>query len=148
LGEAQTYDLIHSGSLIAVQVGGSTRIRRTDAEAWAASLQPYMPNGSSGRQKRPEVSSVDVDADPALKKLLLSDVSMLNLGARATHYVCHDHGVTTTIKDLVQFTEAEILRMPGVSRITVGEIRAKLAAHGLRLGMRISESLCEEVEVV
>jgi excisionase family DNA binding protein len=38
-----TYRLIRNGDLAAVKVGRLTRIRREDAEAWAATLAAYKP---------------------------------------------------------------------------------------------------------
>jgi excisionase family DNA binding protein len=40
LGTTSTYALLKSGALRAVKVGGLTKIRREDAESWAAGLSP------------------------------------------------------------------------------------------------------------
>jgi excisionase family DNA binding protein len=39
LGTTNIYALLKSGALRAVKIGGLTKIRRADAEAWAANLR-------------------------------------------------------------------------------------------------------------
>jgi excisionase family DNA binding protein len=39
LGSTSTYSLLKTGALRAVKVGGLTKIRREDAEEWAATLK-------------------------------------------------------------------------------------------------------------
>jgi excisionase family DNA binding protein len=41
VGRSTVYRLIGSGALQAVKIGKRTMIRRADAEAWVASLEPY-----------------------------------------------------------------------------------------------------------
>jgi excisionase family DNA binding protein len=41
LSRSFTYRLLRDGTLTGVKVGRLTRIRREDAEAWAAKLQSY-----------------------------------------------------------------------------------------------------------
>jgi excisionase family DNA binding protein len=43
LSRSYTYRLLRDGTLTAVKVGRLTRIRREDAEAWAAALATYKP---------------------------------------------------------------------------------------------------------
>jgi excisionase family DNA binding protein len=43
LSRSFTYRLLRDGALTGVKVGRLTRIRREDAEAWAAKLQSYKP---------------------------------------------------------------------------------------------------------
>jgi excisionase family DNA binding protein len=43
VGRSTVYRLIGSGDLPAVKLGKRTMIRRTDADAWMASLKPYRP---------------------------------------------------------------------------------------------------------
>jgi excisionase family DNA binding protein len=43
LSRSLAYRLLRDGTLKGVKVGRLTRIRREDAEAWAATLQSYKP---------------------------------------------------------------------------------------------------------
>jgi excisionase family DNA binding protein len=43
LSRSFTYRLLSDGTLTAVKVGRLTRIRREDAQAWAAKLHSYKP---------------------------------------------------------------------------------------------------------
>ncbi len=43
LSRSYAYRMLGNGTLTAVKVGRLTRIRREDAEAWAAKLHSYKP---------------------------------------------------------------------------------------------------------
>ncbi len=43
LSRSLAYRLLRDGTLTAVKIGRLTRIRREDAEAWAAKLKSYKP---------------------------------------------------------------------------------------------------------
>jgi DNA-directed RNA polymerase subunit alpha len=50
------------------------------------------------------------------------------------------------IGDLVQKTEAELLRAPNVNRNTLNEILEKLASIGLHMGMELTDWPPENIE--
>ena len=47
LSRTSAYALLKQGELKAVKVGRGTRIRSTDAEAWASRLPAYRPGGGA-----------------------------------------------------------------------------------------------------
>ena len=66
---------------------------------------------------------------------LLQKVDELKLSARAANYLKYDNIVY--IGDLVQKTEAEMLRTPNFGRKSLNEIKEVLAQMGLHLGMEV-----------
>jgi DNA-directed RNA polymerase alpha subunit len=64
-------------------------------------------------------------------------VEELELSVRADN--CLKNANVRTVADLVQTTEAELLRMPNFGRVSLREIKEVLATLGLRLGMTLEE---------
>jgi DNA-directed RNA polymerase alpha subunit len=78
-----------------------------------------------------------VAALDALENKLRKRVDALGLTARARNALAVD-GVGD-VGDLVRRTEADLLQVPNLGRVSVAEIKAKLKKLGLNLGMVISE---------
>ncbi|GAB4536916.1 MAG: DNA-directed RNA polymerase subunit alpha [Thermodesulfovibrionia bacterium] len=92
--------------------------------------------------------SVEVYGDPddmaiVLNKNLLRDVSELELSVRATN--CLKNANISTIAELVQKTENELLRTKNFGRKSLEEIKEVLATMGLRLNMRIDPEVLENL---
>jgi DNA-directed RNA polymerase alpha subunit len=72
---------------------------------------------------------------PELERRLNMSLAELELSIRAT-YCLESEGITT-VRDLLIRTEAELLEVRDFGKAMLKEVKAKLAAHGLRLHMRL-----------
>ena len=80
------------------------------------------------------VKTEESDANQ-LNRYLLKKVDELELSVRSANCLKNDNIIY--IGDLVQKTEAEMLRTPNFGRKSLNEIKEVLASMGLRLGMDI-----------
>jgi DNA-directed RNA polymerase subunit alpha len=72
--------------------------------------------------------------DAAMQAKLAMPVAELDLSVRANN--CLDSARITTVGDLVQWTEAEMLKLRSFGKTSLREVKRKLADIGLSLGMR------------
>ncbi|WP_420136745.1 DNA-directed RNA polymerase subunit alpha [Sphingomonas sp.] len=79
-----------------------------------------------------------------LNRFLLKKVDELELSVRSANCLKNDNIIY--IGDLVQKTEAEMLRTPNFGRKSLNEIKEVLASMGLRLGMEIPGWPPENIE--
>jgi DNA-directed RNA polymerase subunit alpha len=86
----------------------------------------------------------DRGADLPFNKNLLKKVDELELSVRSANCLKNDNIVY--IGDLVQKTEAEMLRTPNFGRKSLNEIKEVLASMGLQLGMEIPGWPPENIE--
>jgi len=103
-------------------------------------------------QVRPAPAMAGTAATPAetqadtnqLNRYLLKKVDELELSVRSANCLKNDNIIY--IGDLVQKTEAEMLRTPNFGRKSLNEIKEVLASMGLRLGMDIPGWPPENIE--
>jgi DNA-directed RNA polymerase subunit alpha len=88
-------------------------------------------------------SETPADANQ-LNRYLLKKVDELELSVRSANCLKNDNIIY--IGDLVQKTEAEMLRTPNFGRKSLNEIKEVLASMGLRLGMDIPGWPPENIE--
>ena len=101
-----------------------------------------IPQSSSpmiGLAAQPEESDAN-----QLNRYLLKKVDELELSVRSANCLKNDNIIY--IGDLVQKTEAEMLRTPNFGRKSLNEIKEVLASMGLRLGMDIPGWPPENIE--
>ena len=79
-----------------------------------------------------------------LNRYLLKKVDELELSVRSANCLKNDNIIY--IGDLVQKTEAEMLRTPNFGRKSLNEIKEVLAAMGLHLGMEVPDWPPENIE--
>ncbi len=79
-----------------------------------------------------------------LNRYLLKKVDELELSVRSANCLKNDNIIY--IGDLVQKTEAEMLRTPNFGRKSLNEIKEVLSSMGLRLGMDIPGWPPENIE--
>ena len=107
-----------------------------DAVAYAARiLQDQLAvfvNFEEPRREETAVSTPQLPFNPAL----LKKVDELELSVRSANCLKNDNIVY--IGDLIQKTEAEMLRTPNFGRKSLNEIKEVLASMGLHLGMEVS----------
>jgi len=128
-GQILNYDKL----TMMVETDGS--VRAEDAVALAARiLQDQLavfinfeePKKAQEEQKHPEL---------AFNAALLKKVDELELSVRSANCLKNDNIVY--IGDLIQKTEAEMLRTPNFGRKSLNEIKEVLASMGLHLGMEV-----------
>jgi DNA-directed RNA polymerase subunit alpha len=99
----------------------------------------HAPTGTAA------VSQADADQDAnQLNRYLLKKVDELELSVRSANCLKNDNIIY--IGDLVQKTEAEMLRTPNFGRKSLNEIKEVLSSMGLRLGMDIPGWPPENIE--
>jgi DNA-directed RNA polymerase subunit alpha len=86
----------------------------------------------------------EASGEPLINKNLLRKVDELELSVRSANCLKNDNIVY--IGDLVQKTEAEMLRTPNFGRKSLNEIKEVLANMGLHLGMEIQNWPPENIE--
>jgi DNA-directed RNA polymerase subunit alpha len=94
-------------------------------------------------QPMPSAETVQADTNQ-LNRYLLKKVDELELSVRSANCLKNDNIIY--IGDLVQKTEAEMLRTPNFGRKSLNEIKEVLASMGLRLGMDIPGWPPENIE--
>jgi len=104
------------------------------------------PSGMiGGAAQAPAGSEAQIAADTnQLNRYLLKKVDELELSVRSANCLKNDNIIY--IGDLVQKTEAEMLRTPNFGRKSLNEIKEVLASMGLRLGMDIPGWPPENIE--
>ena len=115
-----------------------------DAVAYAArilqdQLQVFI-NFEEPRERAAEEAKPDLAFNP----VLLKKVDELELSVRSANCLKNDNIVY--IGDLIQKTEAEMLRTPNFGRKSLNEIKAVLAEMGLHLGMEVPGWPPENIE--
>jgi len=125
-----------------IETDGS--ISGEDAVAFAArilqdQLGLFVNFDEPQKEAAPEVAA-DLSFNPAL----LKKVDELELSVRSANCLKNDNIVY--IGDLIQKTEAEMLRTPNFGRKSLNEIKEVLAAMGLHLGMEVPDWPPENIE--
>ena len=101
--------------------------------------QAASPQPMGGGSALPETTDTN-----QLNRYLLKKVDELELSVRSANCLKNDNIIY--IGDLVQKTEAEMLRTPNFGRKSLNEIKEVLASMGLRLGMDIPGWPPENIE--
>jgi DNA-directed RNA polymerase subunit alpha len=125
-----------------VETNGTTR--PDDAVALAARiLQDQLQLFINFEEPR-EVRKEEQQDDFPFNRNLLRKVDELELSVRSANCLKNDNIIY--IGDLVQKTEAEMLRTPNFGRKSLNEIKEVLAAMGLHLGMEVPDWPPENIE--
>lgn len=115
-----------------------------DAVAFAARiLQDQLSLFVNFDEPQKEVAAEAV-TELAFNPSLLKKVDELELSVRSANCLKNDNIVY--IGDLIQKTEAEMLRTPNFGRRSLNEIKEVLAAMGLHLGMEVPDWPPENIE--
>ena len=128
-GQVLDYDKLN----LTIETDGS--ISPDDAVAYAARiLQDQLSIFVNFEEPQREVVQEQV-TELAFNPALLKKVDELELSVRSANCLKNDNIVY--IGDLIQKTEAEMLRTPNFGRKSLNEIKEVLASMGLHLGMEI-----------
>ncbi|MEL6794489.1 MAG: DNA-directed RNA polymerase subunit alpha [Pseudomonadota bacterium] len=137
-GQVLDYDKL----TLNVETDGS--LTPEDAIAYAARiLQDQLKTFVNFDEPQDEVVQDDVD-DLEFNPLLLKKVDELELSVRSANCLKNDNIVY--IGDLIQKTEAEMLRTPNFGRKSLNEIKEVLTGMGLHLGMDIVDWPPDNIE--
>jgi DNA-directed RNA polymerase subunit alpha len=137
-GQVLDYDKL----TMTIETNGS--ISGEDAVAFAARiLQDQLALFVNFDEPQKEVAAEAV-TELAFNPALLKKVDELELSVRSANCLKNDNIVY--IGDLIQKTEAEMLRTPNFGRKSLNEIKEVLAAMGLHLGMEVPDWPPENIE--
>ncbi len=137
-GQVLDYDKLN----LTIETDGS--ISPDDAVAYAARiLQDQLSIFVNFEEPQREVVQEQV-TELAFNPALLKKVDELELSVRSANCLKNDNIVY--IGDLIQKTEAEMLRTPNFGRKSLNEIKEVLASMGLHLGMEIPAWPPENIE--
>jgi DNA-directed RNA polymerase subunit alpha len=105
-------------------------------------LNPFIqyaePGPEMAIEERAEAAASDtVDAD--LERKLNMSLAELELSVRATN--CLESEGITTVRDLVNRTDEELLEVRNFGETTLKEVKNKLQERGLHLGMKLPSTL-------
>src|SRR6266496_1623403 len=113
----------------------SERNRPEDAPAYAARILQDQLNVFVNFEEPKKEVAAEAIPDLAFNPAFLKKVDELELSVRSANCLKNDNIVY--IGDLVQKTEAEMLRTPNFGRKSLNEIKEVLAQMGLHLGMEV-----------
>jgi DNA-directed RNA polymerase subunit alpha len=139
VGQVTDYDSL------AMRVETNGAVTPEDAVALAARiLQDQLQLFINFEEPRHGVEREAAGVEPMINKNLLRKVDELELSVRSANCLKNDNIVY--IGDLVQKTEAEMLRTPNFGRKSLNEIKEVLSNMGLHLGMEIPNWPPENIE--
>ena len=115
-----------------------------DAVAYAARILQDQLQIFVNFDEPESASGMGDDSGLEFNPLLLKKVDELELSVRSANCLKNDNIVY--IGDLIQKTEAEMLRTPNFGRKSLNEIKEVLSGMGLHLGMEVEEWPPENIE--
>jgi DNA-directed RNA polymerase subunit alpha len=139
VGQRTDYDKLN------LEVWTDGRITPDDALTQASAILQHHLDVFVGYDKNAvefeEVEDRQDDEKGKLKKLLNMSVNEIELSVRAAN--CLNNANITTVGQLAMKTEAEMLKYRNFGKKSLNEIKDKLTALGLSLGMNIDAALLE-----
>ncbi|MEM0938025.1 MAG: DNA-directed RNA polymerase subunit alpha [Pseudomonadota bacterium] len=137
-GQVLDYDKL----TLKVETDGS--VSPEDAVAYAARILQDQLSIFVNFEEPESATRADEDDGLEFNPLLLKKVDELELSVRSANCLKNDNIVY--IGDLIQKTEAEMLRTPNFGRKSLNEIKEVLSGMGLHLGMDVEEWPPENIE--
>ena len=127
-----------------VETDGS--ISPEDSVAYAARILQDQLQLFINFEEPEDTSKEDDEPDLGFNPVLLKKVDELELSVRSANCLKNDNIVY--IGDLIQKSEAEMLRTPNFGRKSLNEIKEVLAGMGLHLGMDVPSWPPEDIEAL
>jgi DNA-directed RNA polymerase subunit alpha len=137
-GQVLDYDKL----TLSIETDGS--IKPEDAIAYAARILQDQLSVFVNFEEPDHGPRSEVDEDLEFNPILLKKVDELELSVRSANCLKNDNIVY--IGDLIQKTEAEMLRTPNFGRKSLNEIKEVLSGMGLHLGMELVDWPPENIE--
>ena len=138
VGQVTDYDKL----TLTIETNGA--VGPEDALAYAARILQDQLNVFVNFEEPRKEQAAEAIPDLAFNPAFLKKVDELELSVRSANCLKNDNIVY--IGDLVQKTEAEMLRTPNFGRKSLNEIKEVLSSMGLRLGMDIPGWPPENIE--
>ena len=120
---------------LSITVATDGTLSPEDALAFAARILQDQLQTFINFEEPKDAAAADEDEGLEFNPLLLKKVDELELSVRSANCLKNDNIVY--IGDLIQKTEAEMLRTPNFGRKSLNEIKAVLAEMGLHMGMEV-----------
>jgi DNA-directed RNA polymerase subunit alpha len=102
-------------------------------------LNPFIQYAEPGPEiavdEAPATGAAGEQVDHELERKLNMSLAELELSVRATN--CLESEGITTVRDLVNRTDEELLEVRNFGETTLREVKTKLAERGLQLGMKL-----------
>ena len=131
-----------------IEIWTDGRISPDDALTQASAILQHHLDVFVGYDKNAvefeEVADKQDDEKSRMKKLLNMSVNEIELSVRAAN--CLNNANITTVGQLAMKTEAEMLKYRNFGKKSLNEIKEKLAALALSLGMNIDPELLEPLK--
>ena len=137
-GQVLDYDKL----TMKIETDGS--VSPDDAVAYAARILQDQLSIFVNFEEPESATRMDEDDGLEFNPLLLKKVDELELSVRSANCLKNDNIVY--IGDLIQKTEAEMLRTPNFGRKSLNEIKEVLSGMGLHLGMDVEDWPPENIE--
>jgi DNA-directed RNA polymerase subunit alpha len=137
-GQVLDYDKLS----ISVETDGT--LSPEDALAFAARILQDQLQTFINFEEPKDAGGVDEDEGLEFNPLLLKKVDELELSVRSANCLKNDNIVY--IGDLIQKTEAEMLRTPNFGRKSLNEIKEVLTTMGLHLSMDVADWPPDNIE--
>ena len=137
-GQVLDYDKL----TMKVETDGS--LTPDDAVAYAARILQDQLSIFVNFEEPESAKAGEIDSGLEFNPLLLKKVDELELSVRSANCLKNDNIVY--IGDLIQKTEAEMLRTPNFGRKSLNEIKEVLSGMGLHLGMDVEDWPPEKIE--
>ncbi|MCX5659078.1 MAG: DNA-directed RNA polymerase subunit alpha [Planctomycetota bacterium] len=102
-------------------------------------LNPFVQYFELGSATASEQAAAAARLDEDLIRKLAMPVSELDLSVRASN--CLESAKLTSVADLVQHTEADLLKVRSFGKTSLREVKRKLADLNLSMGMQLPEEL-------
>ena len=131
VGQATDYDKL------TIEVWTNGVVSPADAVAYAAKILKHQLSIFINFEEEPEMVGREEPEEEPLNENLFRTVEELELSVRSAN--CLQNANINLIGELVQRTEAEMLKTKNFGRKSLKEIREILADMGLSLGMRIEK---------
>jgi DNA-directed RNA polymerase subunit alpha len=139
VGQRTDYDRL------VMEIWTDGRISPDDALTQASAILQHHLDVFVGYDKNAvefeEVKEVQDDEHARMKKLLNMSVNEIELSVRAAN--CLNNANITTVGQLAMKTESEMLKYRNFGKKSLNEIKEKLSALGLTLGMKFEPELLE-----
>ncbi len=129
---------------LSLQLETDGSLKPDDAVAYAARILQDQLQSFINFEEPTEDRRVEETSSLEFNPLLLKKVDELELSVRSANCLKNDNIVY--IGDLIQKTEAEMLRTPNFGRKSLNEIKEVLTNMGLHLGMEVAEWPPENIE--
>jgi DNA-directed RNA polymerase subunit alpha len=129
---------------LTMQVETNGALTPDDAVAYAARILQDQLQLFINFEEPKEIEAIDKGPALEFNPNLLKRVDELELSVRSANCLKNDNIVY--IGDLIQKTEAEMLRTPNFGRKSLNEIKEVLSSMGLRLGMEVPNWPPENIE--